>query len=305
MGSAGKSRGWPRHIRPTAHISDPRSEEAKRMENNFYEDPDSTLMSRQQNRLRAALTKLSDVCQRNSKLTEAVLSKPKAGGNSNCKQRQISCPPTPPLRTVSLFKIKTHSKIEATREETETRAGCDYKERKSDKSPQRDQLEYSEGNVRKIEEAEPVLICESSARVRRSLENLSVPGWFTKYKQNSRNTNINKWTRTKTEGGWRRDSSVSSLCDLSRSPSPLTRSSWSTSPSTRSSPSPSVRRTLSPVDNLQSMPQRTRQQSNIRSLPPLPPGQVYLGWRHQQGSRGSFSSSYLLPPAQRLASSCS
>ena len=30
------------------------------MENNFYEDPDSTLMSRQQNRLRAALTKLSD-----------------------------------------------------------------------------------------------------------------------------------------------------------------------------------------------------------------------------------------------------
>ena len=171
------------------------------MENNIYEDPDSTLMSRQQNRLRAALTKLSDVCQRNSKLTEAVLSKPKVGGNTNSKQRvtTTTTPPTPPLRTVSLSKIKTHTKIKATRETGGV--GSDYKERKSDKSPERDHLENREcQNVRKDEDADPVLICESSARVRRSLENLSVPGWFTKYKHNS-NTNINKWTRSRTEVG--------------------------------------------------------------------------------------------------------
>ena len=168
------------------------------MENNIYEDPDSSLMSRQQNRLRAALTKLSDVCQRNSKLTEAVLSKPKVGGNTNTKQRVTTTPPTPPLRTVSLFKIKTQTKIEATREEA-GRAVRDYKPRKSDKSPERDDLREKEENVRENEEAEPVLICESSARVRRSLENLSVPRWFTKYKQNSNTTNVNKWTRTRTE----------------------------------------------------------------------------------------------------------
>ena len=177
------------------YISDPVREE---MENNIYEDPDSSLMSRQQNRLRAALTKLSDVCHRNSKLTEAVLSKPKVGGNTNSKQRVTTTPPTPPLRTVSLFKIKTHTKIEATREEAD-RAVRDYKPRKSDKSPERDHLREREENVRENEEAEPVLICESSARVRRSLENLSVPRWFTKYKQNSNTTNVNKWTRTRTE----------------------------------------------------------------------------------------------------------
>ena len=169
------------------------------MENNIYEDPDSTLMSRQQNRLRAALTKLSDVCQRNSKLTEAVLSKPKVCGNTNSKQRVTTAPPTPPLRTVSLFKIKTHTKKEATREEerreeAETEVGSDYK------SPEKDHLEEREENTRKDEETDPVLICETSARVRRSMENLSVPRWFSKYKQNS-NTNINKWTRTRTEVG--------------------------------------------------------------------------------------------------------
>ena len=169
------------------------------MENNIYEDPDSTLMLRQQNRLRAALTKLSDVCHRNSKLTEAVLSKPKVGVNTNCKQRvTTTTPPTPPRRTVSLFKIKTHTKIEATREEA-GRAEHDYKQRNSDKSPERDHPEVREENVGENEEADPVMICESSARVRRSLENLSVPRWFTKYKQNSNTTNVNKWTRTRTE----------------------------------------------------------------------------------------------------------
>ena len=173
------------------------------MENNIYEDLDSTLMSRQQNRLRAALTKLSDVCHRNSKLTEAVLSKPRVGGNTNSKQRVTTSPPTPPQRTVSLLKIKTHTKIEPTREEgrkEEPKIGAEYhyKQIKSDKSPQRDHLEEREENVRENEEADPVMICESSERVRRSLENLSVPRWFTKYKQNS-NTNVNKWTRTRTE----------------------------------------------------------------------------------------------------------
>ena len=172
--------------------------DTEKMENNIYEDPDSTLMLRQQNRLRAALTKLSDVCHRNSKLTEAVLSKPKVAGNTNSKQRVTTAtPPTPPLRTVSLLKIKTQTKIEAT---PETGVGSDYKQRKSDKSPKRHHLEDREENVRKDEEADPLLICESSARVRRSLENLSVPRWFTKYKQNS-NTNTNKWTRSRTEVG--------------------------------------------------------------------------------------------------------
>ena len=167
----------------------------EKMENNIYEDPDCTVMSRQQNRLRAALTKLSDVCQRNSKLTEAVLSKPKVAGNTNSKQRiTATSPPTPPLRTVSLLKIKTQTRIEA---RPEAGVGSDYKQRKS---PERDHLEDREENVRKDGEADPVLICESSARVRRSLENLSVPRWFTKYKQNS-NRNINKWTRSRTEVG--------------------------------------------------------------------------------------------------------
>ena len=69
------------------------------------------LVSKQQNRLRAALSKLSDVCNKNAKLTETVVAK-SYGCQVNYKSRKLgpnnisalTRPPTPPQRTVSFFR---------------------------------------------------------------------------------------------------------------------------------------------------------------------------------------------------------
>ena len=75
------------------------------------------LIAKQQNRLRAALSKLSDVCNKNSKLTETVVAKtsPRVksyGRQANYKSIKLdgdnisalTRPPTPPQRTVSFFR---------------------------------------------------------------------------------------------------------------------------------------------------------------------------------------------------------
>ena len=66
------------------------------------------LVARHQNRLRDALAKLSDVCTRNSKLTETVASKSCARKtvthHNNIKPVISNRPPTPPKRTVSLLR---------------------------------------------------------------------------------------------------------------------------------------------------------------------------------------------------------
>ena len=175
------------------------------------------MLSRQQGRLRAALAKLSDVCQRNSKLTEAVLSKQSGvANNSNNKYKVQATPPTPPLRTVSLFKIKTLRKVETRKEikaETETKSGriigelSDNKENKPQTSDHPD-LEEREEKVTENDEGD-VGSCQSSERVKRSLENLSVPSWYTKHQHRSQSNTHNKWRRKRTEVG-----TVQSICYL-------------------------------------------------------------------------------------------
>lgn len=41
--------------------------------------------------------------------------------------------------------------------------------------------------------------CEAANRVRKSLENISVPSWYTKYSENDKISKSQKWTRHKTE----------------------------------------------------------------------------------------------------------
>ena len=87
---------------------------------------DCTVVARHQGRLRAALSKLSDVCSRNSRLTETVAAKAKAstkavakassspqlrslkslnqGQQQNTAQTRGRGPPTPPLRSVSYLR---------------------------------------------------------------------------------------------------------------------------------------------------------------------------------------------------------
>ena len=87
---------------------------------------DCTVVARHQGRLRAALSKLSDVCSRNSRLTETVAAKAKASTKAAAKassspqlrslkslnqgQQQNTAPtrgrgpPTPPLRSVSYLR---------------------------------------------------------------------------------------------------------------------------------------------------------------------------------------------------------
>ena len=62
------------------------------------------LVAKHQNRLRDALAKLSDVCTRNSKLTETVAAKSGARKSVNPHNNVITRPPTPPQRTVSLLR---------------------------------------------------------------------------------------------------------------------------------------------------------------------------------------------------------
>ena len=76
---------------------------------------------RPQNRLAAALAKLSDVCQRNSKLTESVVARVRnnetEGNVANFtsaiitqhtqQTRRKETPPTPPTRSVSLIRKKS------------------------------------------------------------------------------------------------------------------------------------------------------------------------------------------------------
>ena len=41
--------------------------------------------------------------------------------------------------------------------------------------------------------------CEAASRVRKSLENISIPSWYTKYSENDKINKSQKWTRHKTE----------------------------------------------------------------------------------------------------------
>ena len=78
---------------------------------------EDNLIAKQQNRLRAALSKLSDVCNKNSKLTETVVAKTsprvksyghqanyqsKLDGDNISALTRPPTPPQPPKRTVSL-----------------------------------------------------------------------------------------------------------------------------------------------------------------------------------------------------------
>ena len=176
------------------------------MENSQYEESDSSLLSRQQSRLRAALAKLSDVCQRNSKLTEAVLSKQSSVASSNNKSKVASAPPTPPLRTVSLFKIKTLAKVKTKKDlRAQTKSEIiisEVSDKKTDNWETSDILspgvrENSGKNVDtdSLSSSAEGERCERSERVRRSLENLTVPSWYTKYHR----TNGKKWIRERSE----------------------------------------------------------------------------------------------------------
>ena len=87
------------------------------MDDPIYEE---CLVTKHQNRLRAALSKLSDVCNRNSKVTESVagaktsslvpapvmVSSLNYKSCNNHKNSVCNKPPTPPMRTVSLFRLK-------------------------------------------------------------------------------------------------------------------------------------------------------------------------------------------------------
>ena len=174
-----------------------------KMENSHYEESDSSLLSRQQSRLRAALAKLSDVCQRNSKLTEAVLSKQSSVASSNNKSKVASAPPPPPLRTVSLFKIKTLAKVKTKKDlRAQTKSEIIISEVSDKKTDNWDTSNILDPGVREnsgknvdTDSLSSSAEGERSERVRRSLENLTVPSWYTKYHR----TNGKKWIRERSE----------------------------------------------------------------------------------------------------------
>jgi len=145
--------------------------------------------------------------------------------------------------------------------------------------------------------------CESATRIRNSLENISVPSWYKKYENKCAEKN-SRWRMARNEdGGWKRNNSMKSLTALSRSPSPSTRSSWTSSPSPSRS---SVQSQSQSFTRMSYDSKQMRMHLNAKSLPPLPPGKQYLGWRNINNLQTCENNSgeYLQSPTFRLARTC-